>query len=182
MLLGAKRLLDLFPDAAAERIALTAALGEQIEQLHAHWRSGKRVAVLVSGDPGFFSAAHNVIRRFGRDHCTIIPAVSSLQVAFARLGLEWGDAKIFTAHGRSPALDATALSGEDKIAILGGTAQAASLVADLADELAASHRLYVCENLTLENERIECLDAGALRSRPLESLAIALLIRKELMA
>ncbi|KKK60603.1 hypothetical protein LCGC14_3022700, partial [marine sediment metagenome] len=64
----------------------------------------KSVAVLVSGDPGLFSLSKSVLTRLGHDRCTVIPAVSSLQVAFAKTGLDWQDAKIISAHHKLPAV------------------------------------------------------------------------------
>ena len=60
------------------------------------------VTVLVSGDPGFFSLAKLVLRRFGRENCRIVPGISSVHVAFSRICLDWADAKIISAHVSDP--------------------------------------------------------------------------------
>ena len=79
------------------------------------------VTVLVSGDPGFFSLAKLVLRRFGRENCRIVPGISSVHVAFSRICLDWADAKIISAHVSDPdqAIDQS-VAKESKIAVLLG--------------------------------------------------------------
>ena len=89
VLLGAARLLALFAASAAERVVVDAHATRAPDEIAA--RRDRRVVVLVSGDPGLFSLAAPLLRRFGRDACEIIPGISSLQVACARLGLGWDD-------------------------------------------------------------------------------------------
>ena len=79
----------------------------------------------------------------------VVPAVSSVQVAFARLGLDWADARILSAHGRTPSdHGAMNLAEADKIAILAGTKEAIRWSAGMAAALEASHAAFLGENLT----------------------------------
>ncbi len=97
VLVGAKRLLELFGDSKAEQIVVTGHIEDVLDKIQAACET-RTVAVLVSGDPGIFSLTKTVNKRFGRENCITIPAVSSLQMAFARIGLDWADAKIISAH------------------------------------------------------------------------------------
>jgi precorrin-6B methylase 1 len=65
VLVGARCLLDLFSDAGAERIAVDADIERVLDGIEKR-RGFKRIVVLVTGDPGLFSLAQPVIRRFGR--------------------------------------------------------------------------------------------------------------------
>ncbi len=134
--------------------------------------------MLVSGDPGLHSLARNVIQYFGRAQCEVVPAVSSVQVAFARLGLDWADARILSAHGRIPDIAADDLARADKIAILAGTTEAIRWSAGMAVALAASHRAFLAENLTLDDERFQPVTPEQLGRIDAASLSIVLLIRK----
>ncbi len=64
--------------------------------------AARPVCVLASGDPGFFGAVRALASRFGRDALEVVPGVSSVALAFARLALPWDDAVVVSAHGRSP--------------------------------------------------------------------------------
>jgi precorrin-6y C5,15-methyltransferase (decarboxylating) CbiE subunit len=182
VLVGGKRLLELFPDVAAERIVVDADVAAVIGRIAACHAAGRRVAVLVSGDPGLYSLAQSLVRRVGRQCCEIVPGVSSVQVAFARLALDWSDARILSAHGRTPAVAAGELAKCDKIAILAGTKDALCWSAAMAAALAASHAALLAEDLTLPGERLETLAAEQLAARDASPLSIVLLVRKELLA
>jgi precorrin-6Y C5,15-methyltransferase (decarboxylating) len=67
--------------------------------------AGRRAVVLASGDPGFFGIVR-LLRERGRAP-TVLPAVSSVATAFARLGRPWDDVAVVSAHGRAlrPALN-----------------------------------------------------------------------------
>jgi cobalt-precorrin-7 (C5)-methyltransferase len=183
VVLGNQRLLDLFSQCAAAKVlvdakpAAMAALMEQISQMRV---SGQRVAILVSGDPGLYSLGQLVVRHFGRAHCEIVPAVSSVQVAFARLGLDWAEARILSAHGRIPQISPAELGTADKIAILAGTAEAMQWSATVAVAVGKSHATFLAENLTLDDERFRQLAAEQLGTIEAASLAIVLLIRRSL--
>ena len=180
LLVGAPRLLDSFPTLHAERIALKSDIEEVLTQIAA--RAGlKKVVVLVTGDPGLCSLAQPVIKRFGREACEIIAGVSSVQVAFARIGLDWLDARIVSAHDKTPAHSFAALAGEKKIAVLAGNDATQPWIAELAASLAASHQGFVCENLTLPDERVRQVTPSELKSMKLPSRSIVLLIHKEVL-
>ncbi len=66
---------------------------------------GDRVCVLASGDPGFFGVLRALVRVIDRSKIRVLPAPSSVAVAFARARLSWDDAVVVSAHGR-PLADA----------------------------------------------------------------------------
>ncbi|MCX6906486.1 MAG: cobalt-precorrin-7 (C(5))-methyltransferase, partial [Verrucomicrobia bacterium] len=123
--------------------------------------------------------AKPVIKRFGRDACEIIPGVSSVQVAFARVGLDWSDARIVTAHDKKPEVSVAVLASEKKLAVLAGNDATQPWIASLAASLATSHQIFVCENLTLPNESVRQVNPSELQTMKLASRTIVLLIHKE---
>jgi len=59
------------------------------------------LAMLASGDPLFFGIGQTLINTFGKDRLEIHPALSSMQLAFARIKKSWQDAHVISLHGRS---------------------------------------------------------------------------------
>ena len=49
----------------------------------------KSVALLTTGDPMWYGAGASLVRELGPDGCEVVPAVSGLQHAAARLGCRW---------------------------------------------------------------------------------------------
>jgi cobalt-precorrin-7 (C5)-methyltransferase len=181
VLIGAPRLLEMFPADDTTRIAVRGDTEATLAAIAEQRAAGRSIAVLTSGDPGLCSLATPILKRFGRAECTVIPGVSSVQVAFARLGLDWADARVLSAHGRAPTVAAETLSPFDKIAVLAGTPQATRWAAEAARALGDSHAAWLCENLTLADERIRRVTAEDLRAVVAASLAIVLLVRKSLL-
>jgi len=176
VLVGAQRLLDLFPASRAERIAVGANVGKALDEISA--RRGRRIGVLVTGDPGLCSLALPVLRRFGRDACEVIAGVSSVQVAFARLGLDWLDARILSAHERDPEVDAASLAQAGKIAVLAGRPESLRWIAGLAKSLGDDRQVFVCENLTLEDERVREATPSELAALQASSRTVVLLVKR----
>ncbi|MBM3892349.1 MAG: precorrin-6y C5,15-methyltransferase (decarboxylating) subunit CbiE [Verrucomicrobia bacterium] len=178
VLVGAPRLLQAFAPASAERIVVGADIGKVLREIAA--RIGrKKIAVLVSGDPGLASVATPVIKRFGRASCHVIPGVSSAQAAFARVGVDWLDARIISAHDHAPSVRPAALARSEKIAVLAGNEKTNAWVVSLASRLARTHRIFVCENLTLPDERVRRVKAAELQTMTLPSRTIVLLIKRK---
>ena len=175
--LGSQRLLQLFPQDESRQVALPPAVEPAVKLIAEHLQYGP-AAVLVSGDPGAFSLAQGIVARFGRSVCTIIPGISSLQAAFARLGLSWIDSRIISAHGRIPEVSAAELCKSDKIAVFGGTRAAADWVCEIASDLSKTHTLFVCENLTLPEETVRELSPAEIRPESMSSLALLVLVRR----
>ena len=112
--------------------------------------------VLASGDPGFFGIVR-VLRARGATP-VVLPAVSSVALAFARLGLDWADAVVLSAHGRDLRPVRAAALAHPTAAILTGPpeASAGQLRSAL---LAAGRTVYAAERLGTPDERVHDLTA-----------------------
>lgn len=61
------------------------------------------VVVMVSGDPGYYSLLDLLRKHFPPASIEVIPSISAIQLAFAKLALPWHDATLLSFHGRQPA-------------------------------------------------------------------------------
>lgn len=181
VLVGAQRLLDLFPDSGAERLPVGGDIDMSVELIAVHSQL-KSVAVLVTGDPGLFSLARRVVERFGRESCEVVPGISSAQVAFARLGLDWADAKFISAHKENPdqAL-LECLRNEDKLAVYAGRREAVEWIAGLAGKIEGDRRIFVCQDLTLDSEKVLEVSAEQLAGLEVGSRTVVLIVNKAML-
>ena len=182
VLIVSRRLMGFFPEVVAERIDSGVDIDGTINEMASRRDAGQQVVLLATGDPGIASLAQPVIQRFGRENCEVIPGISSIQVAFARLGLDWQDAKIISSHGSDPEESAADLRPVGKIAILGGREGSLRWAADRIPELGKGRRVFLCEDLTLPNEKFREVRADELIRIPVSSRAIILIIQGELLA
>jgi precorrin-6Y C5,15-methyltransferase (decarboxylating) len=163
---GAPRHLAQLPP-GAERIEIKR-LDDALDAICA---SVGRVAVLASGDPGFFG----IVRALRARGVTpeVIPAVSSVALAFARLGLDWDDALVVSAHGRNPRQALAAALAHPKVAIL--TAPPNATARALGTELLrAGRKVYVAECLGAPQERLSDLSAEPARDFAEPNILVAL--------
>ncbi|NMC33081.1 MAG: precorrin-6y C5,15-methyltransferase (decarboxylating) subunit CbiE [Veillonellaceae bacterium] len=155
VLVGGQRALDSF----ARPDQLTYAVGGDMAGLLQFIReqlAGHDVVVMVSGDPGFYSLLELLRKQFPSGSLQVIPGLSSFQVAFARIGLPWQNARILSAHGRQP--DPAALVYTEG-AILSFLTDGKNNPARIAGWLLecnwpAQARVWLCKNLSYENETI----------------------------
>jgi precorrin-6Y C5,15-methyltransferase (decarboxylating) len=103
LVIGGARVLELFAgrlDPHAERRDLTGKFNQVPEWIRAAQAQGRRVVVLATGDPLCHGIAGFLQARLCIDACEVLPNVSTLQLACARLGLPWQDMKIVSVHSR----------------------------------------------------------------------------------
>ena len=181
LLIGTERLLRLFPARPSQSVVVNSTVEQALDVIEQR-PDCKNIAVLVTGDPGIFSLARLVIERFGREQCQVIPGISSVQVAFARIGLDWADAKIISAHKEDPDPDESLLKS-DKIAVLLGRAGSLRWVADhIVENAPADRRIFIFENLTMENESVRETRREELRDLRVSSSTVVLVIKGDLLS
>jgi precorrin-6B C5,15-methyltransferase / cobalt-precorrin-6B C5,C15-methyltransferase len=152
-------LLDtVLPDYPRSQIFPVSPLKEAIAAIGSALGSGD-VAVLASGDPLFFGIGDLLGRRFGRTRLVILPAVSSMQIAFARLGLPWHDARFISLHGRPSGHFAARILPYAKVCILTDkintpAAIASELLRNVSAERSADFSLFVGEELGCAREKV----------------------------
>lgn len=178
VLVGARRFLEMFPSGNAVSIGFSGDGSSMLDEI-ACYAGKKKIVILVAGDPGLYSLARNVVRRFGRAACRVLPGISSFQVAFARIGLDWEDARLLSLHGRTPSVSPASFADEKKIAVFAGGEQSRRWLCDLGRVLGTRFDVFICSNLTLADERVECITAAELETTPLPSRSIVLFINKE---
>lgn len=178
VLVGSKRLMDLFPEVKAERILL----GKDYKQLPSKLLNlkDKLIAVLVSGDPGFFSLSRIIVRDIGIENCEVIPGISSAQLAFARIGEDWDDARFISLHGRDNELDdlVQIVKNNDKVAVLTDMINNPSMIGNvLLKNGVVDRRVFVLENLSLEDEAVHKLDINSMCGLDISKINIVIFLK-----
>ncbi len=122
----------------------------RLEEIFTHLAPERDVALLVSGDPGFYSMLEYLntqrveIRR-------VIPGISSLQYVMAALRKSWNGVVCFSLHGRDD--DLTALHVR-MAAILTDKTNTPHVISKRLHQLGLRGRFYVGSHLSYQNERI----------------------------
>lgn len=176
-LVGAKRLLSLFTHFKKDKIYLEGNFKDAILYIKKN-RARKRIAVLVSGDPGLYSFLEQVKKSLKKQSYEVIPGISCLQVAFAKIGESWNDAKIISLHGRSLGNLARQVKASPKIFLLTDSHYPPAKIASyLLDRGTGNRRAVVFENLTYPQERI--VDTDFKKLSKMEDFGLCVMIIKK---
>lgn len=103
VVIGGMRTLQLFAgqiDPSAMQHDLTGALSQVPEWIRAAQSESMRVVVLATGDPLCHGIAAYLASRLCIEAIEVLPNVSTLQLACARLGLPWQDMKFSSVHSK----------------------------------------------------------------------------------
>ena len=176
LLVGSPRLLgavDAIANRSGRRLALAgdlAAMGEAIE------KEPGRSCVLASGDPGFFGVVRVLAARFGPGALRVHPGPSSVALAFARLGWNWDDAAVVSAHGRPLAEAARLAARLPKVAVLVAPESPPEALGRALITLGAVHRtVAVCARLGTASEQVDIVDLDGLATGSWDPLSVVVL-------
>ncbi|MCX8152941.1 MAG: precorrin-6y C5,15-methyltransferase (decarboxylating) subunit CbiE [Candidatus Bathyarchaeota archaeon] len=165
LVIGAQRVLTLFlEDVKGEVLALTAKnVNELFQRAIASAKEGKMVVLLSTGDPGFSGLLGTFLSfpQASEVEIEVIPGISALQVCAARLGMCWDDAVLFSFHKGADNANKAELAealkkGKNVMLLPDPKAFSPSEIARflIANGIKGDTSAFVCENLTLNNERI----------------------------
>ncbi|HJT78969.1 MAG TPA: precorrin-6y C5,15-methyltransferase (decarboxylating) subunit CbiE [Gemmataceae bacterium] len=153
-LAGGERHLAFFPNAEGERFVIRnniEALGRELRQRH----PAQRCVVLASGDPLFFGVAGPLVAQLGPERVRVEPALSSMQLAFARACLPWQAAALASVHGRPLAPTLLPLLGKLLIGLFTQDGDGPAAVARfLLERDADCYEGWVGEDLGSADERV----------------------------
>lgn len=171
IVIGASRTLALFAHQInhAEQKNLTGHLKEVPLWINHALSQQQQVIVLATGDPLCHGIASYLYKKLAHNALQIIPNVSSIQLAFAQIGLSWQDAKIASIHTKDTGEWHKAAGPEhglypllqdifntDKLAILTGPENTPDRIARmmLQESIADQFNITVAENLLAADEKI----------------------------
>ncbi|WP_246150673.1 precorrin-6y C5,15-methyltransferase (decarboxylating) subunit CbiE [Streptomyces qinzhouensis] len=154
VVIGGPRQLGLLPpECAGERIPWPSPLRPAVPRLLAE-HSGRRIAVLASGDPMFYGIGRAVTEVLGAGAVRVLPHPSSVSYACARLNWPVEDVEIVTVVGRPTARIAAALhEGRRLLVLSAGATTPGEVAALLRDRGFGPSPIRVLERLGGPGER-----------------------------
>jgi len=174
---GGKRLLDMFPSLTGEKITIRHNLAEVTDLIKMNLGQ-KRMVVLASGDPNFYGIAGYLTDKLGKDIVEIMPNVSAMQMAFARIKESWEDAALVSVHSRLIEDIVETVRSNHKIGIFTDDEHTPAAIARvLLEHGVAGYQAYVCQNLGREDEKVVETDLHGLCQTRFSPLNILILLR-----
>lgn len=134
----------------------------------------KSVAVLASGDIGFYSIAKSLSVALADFEIELVSGLSSLQYLSAKIGVSYEDIKVVTVHGRDTSCVPFVCYNRRVFLLTGGKNKVGDLLDEMVQVGLGDVFVTVGENLSDENERVLSGTAEKLRAIQFDSLAVML--------
>lgn len=178
VILGAPSTLKLVQSFSGRKVALDPEMATALKQVRESL--GSRRAVLVnSGDPLFYGIARYLCDRLGKEQFEILPHVSSMQLAFARVKESWEEAYLTNLAGRPLESLIDRIRTAEKVGLFSSDEHPPARVAQaLLDRGIDYFRAYVCENLGSPDERVTQAELRELVELQFDPLNVLILVRK----
>ncbi|MGO1371046.1 MAG: precorrin-6y C5,15-methyltransferase (decarboxylating) subunit CbiE [Senegalia sp. (in: firmicutes)] len=153
IIIGAKRNLGNIDTSDKETFDISKGLSKMIDYINENIEN-KTIAVVVSGDTGFFSLKSFIKKNLKDVEMNIIPGISSVQYMFSRINESWEDAYFLSLHGRNDDI-LEIVKQNKKLAILTDKIWNPQKIAkELVDNHIKNKIIYVGENLSYDDEKI----------------------------
>src|SRR4030067_2203277 len=195
-LIGGRRHLACFPEFQGKKIVIGSDLNKIIKVLtpHSSLLTPDYAVVLATGDPNFFGIADFIIKKIGRELVEIIPNVSAMQEAFARIKENWNDARFLSVHGRNAVRSsefgvrsndliaglASEIINYNKVGIFTDPDNTPARIANaLLNKDIDNYKAYVCEDLGTEQERVTAGSLKQIIKKRFSPLNVMILIRSQ---
>lgn len=138
-------------------------IGEELKQ--------NDVVVMVSGDPGYYSLLSSLRKNFPIEQIKVIPGLSSMQVAFAKIALPWQEASLLSFHGRVPKDEDLVYVKGRIIGMLTDNKFNSGRIAEYLIERGwdKNARAYICSRLSYPDEKIACLSLEEAQTKEIVS-------------
>ena len=177
VLLGPETCASLLPPVLAARLETTASLDELVDRIERD--SDRDLVVLASGDPLFYGTARYVCGRLGKDRFEVVPHVSSMQLAFARVKESWEEAFLANLSGQSIERVIDRVRSSETVGLFTSEQWPPAAVArTLLEEGIDYFQAYVCENLGSPDERVTQGSLADIARDSFGPLNVMILVRK----
>ncbi|WP_312755326.1 precorrin-6y C5,15-methyltransferase (decarboxylating) subunit CbiE [Rummeliibacillus suwonensis] len=172
VLIGGERLLAFFPYYKGEKLVVKSGLKKLVETIQNDTRN---IVILASGDPLFYGLGGYLSKKIKIE---VYPYLSSIQLAFSRIGESWQDAYITSVHGRSMKGLVQKIEGYDKIAILTDSENNPSTIAGYLLQFGMTeYKAFVAENLQGNDEKTGWYSLEEMKNSDFSPLNVVILKR-----
>ena len=170
ILIGAKRLINEF--AHLNKPSHNAYLSNDILEI-VEKTDAQKIAILVSGDVGFYSAAEKLVDVLKEYEPNLISGISSVSYFFAKCSLPWKNANLISCHGIDTNIVSSVRRNEYTFALTGKN------IPELQKELVkygfGDLKVWVGENLGSDEESIQETKVSQLGGREYSSLTVLII-------
>jgi len=173
LLIGSKRLTDYYGSTIGGENVFNSYDVKEIHQF-IDKTDKEKIAILVSGDTGFFSLATLLISELDTYNLNIIPGISSVNSFFSKVKMSWQDAFFVSMHGRNANI-ADIVRRNHKTFILAGN-NTRKIAEKLIKADLNNVNVYIGSNLDSDKEEVRKLSIKEMLELDFPCLTVILII------
>lgn len=178
VLIGTTAMLSQLSDSSADHVTVGGDL-EELKQTIIKLPNRSTV-MLASGDPLFYGIARYLTDAFGKERFEVVPHVSSMQLAFARVKESWDDAYLTNLATQSLDRVVDSIRTAERVGLFTTEEISPAVVAEaLLDRRIDYFTVYVCENLGTPDETVTQGDLKSIREQPFSAMNVMVLVRRQ---
>ncbi len=170
ILIGAKRLINEFSE--LNKPSYNAYLSNDILEI-IEKTDAEKIAILVSGDVGFYSAAEKLTETLKDYSPNLIAGISSVSYFFAKCSLPWKDANLISCHGLDTNIVSSVRRNRFTFALTGKN------IPELQKELVkygfGDLKVWIGEDLGSDEESIQESKISDLEGKEFSSLTVLII-------
>lgn len=169
LLIGAGRMLEPFSDLKKEQFISwkSEEIAEYLKE-----KNVKTVAVLMSGDCGFYSGAEKLITALSDYETEIISGISSPVYFCSKIRKPWHNMRFVSLHGADGNIVRNVCNNQLCFFLLGGGVTPTKICKILCEYGREKITVYIGENLGYDNEKIYCGIASDFTDTECEKLCV----------
>ena len=184
---GASRMVESVEKDLGEKAVLKAYDGKKILDWFEHAPQLRKLAVLYSGDTGFYSGASGLAETLrerqeaGKDQeiqLEILPGISTVSYLASKLQIPWQDLELESLHGREAKPWEVLERGKNIFLLLGGVEPVAEVSRMISERGFGSWLVSAGKNLSYDDEEILTDTAENMMNKKLGDGLWAVIVRK----
>ena len=184
---GASRMVESVEKDLGEKAVLKAYDGKKILDWFEHAPQLRKLAVLYSGDTGFYSGASGLAetlrerQKAGKDQeiqLEILPGISTVSYLASKLQIPWQDLELESLHGREAKPWEVLERGKNVFLLLGGVEPVAEVSRMISEHGFGSWLVSAGKNLSYDDEEILTDTAENMMNKKLGDGLWAVIVRK----
>lgn len=185
---GASRMIESVEKDLGEKAVMKTYDGKKILDWFEHAPQLRKLAVLYSGDTGFYSGASGLAetlrerQKAGKDQeiqLEILPGISTVSYLASKLQIPWQDLELESLHGREAKPWEALERGKNVFLLLGGVEPVAEVSRMISEHGFGSWLVSAGKNLSYDDEEILTDTAENMMNKKLGDGLWAVIIRKE---
>lgn len=174
ILIGGKRMLERYADTG--KLLFDCYQAGEIRRFIDGQPGGRQIAILMSGDVGFYSGTKKLLDALSGYPVRLRPGISSVVYMAARIGVAWQDMVLCSVHGRKQNVLAKIRHNETVFVLAGTGGEILAICSQLVKSGMDEGKVFVGENLSYPNERIWCGSPQDCLKETFGSLLVAVFI------